>query len=256
MPRFSLIAPLLVLAACSRTPAPAVAVPARPDAIITHREPASDSARRAAAAVDSADDARDARAPLGMPAPLPAAAADSFLVRFSTSKGDFDVMLRTHWAPLGVARVHEAVSAGYYDRARFFRSLRGFVVQFGIAADPAVTAEWRVRRIPDDPVAQSNRRGTLVFAAGSEDTRTVQLFVNLRDNARLDSYGFAPLGEVVNGMDVVSAIYTGYGEGPPSGTGPSQGAISREGEAMLARDFPLLDQIRTARIIRSWPGGR
>lgn len=256
MPRFLSVAVPFLLLACSRTPEPMVAVPARPDAIITRREPAGDSAARRAAAVDSADDARDARAPLGMPAPLPPAAADSFLVRFSTTEGDFDVMLRSSWAPLGVARVHEAVSAGYYDRARFFRSLRGFVVQFGIAAEPAMTAEWRVKRIPDDSVAQSNRRGTLVFAAGGEDTRTVQLFINLRDNARLDSYGFAPLGEVVSGMDVVSAIYTGYGEGPPSGEGPSQGAISREGEAMLARDFPLLDQIRSARIVQSWPGRR
>lgn len=183
------------------------------------------------------------------------AAADSVLVRLSTTRGDIDVMLRRHWAPLGAARVAEAVASGYYDGARFFRALRGFVVQWGIAADSATTAAWRGRAIPDEPVTQTNRRGTLTFAAGGPNTRTVQLFVNLRDNARLDAMGFAPVGEVVAGMDAVDALYTGYGEGAPGGKGPSQGSLSAQGEAYLARDFPLLDQIRSARVVRHWPAG-
>jgi peptidyl-prolyl cis-trans isomerase A (cyclophilin A) len=100
------------------------------------------------------------------PAPAAAGPVDSALVRFTTTKGEFDVMLRAHWAPVGTARVIEAVDAGYYDQARFFRVLRGFVAQFGLAADPAQSAAWRERRIADDPVTQSNRRGTLTFAAG------------------------------------------------------------------------------------------
>jgi len=177
---------------------------------------------------------------------------DSTLVRFTTSQGEFDVMLRASWAPLGATRVRDAVDAGYYDGARFFRALRGFVVQWGISADSARTAEWRGRSIPDDTVRQSNRRGTLTFAAGGPNTRTVQLFVNLRDNARLDAMGFAPVGEVVRGMDVVDALHTGYGEGAPTGKGPSQGTLSAEGEAYLAREFPLLDKVTTARVVRRW----
>lgn len=186
-------------------------------------------------------------------APLPAYQAgvvpDSFVVRLATAKGDLDVMLRRHWAPQGVGRVYEAVHANYYDGARFFRAIRGFVVQFGIAADPAVSAAWRERRIPDDTVRQSNRRGTLVFAAGGPDTRTTQLFFNLRDNARLDALGFAPLGEVIAGLDVMDALFTGYGSGT---TTPSQDRIGAEGEAYLAAEFPLLDRILTARVIRTW----
>lgn len=181
-----------------------------------------------------------------------AAPADSFLVRFATTKGDFDAVFRAHWAPRGAARVREAVDARYYDRARFFRAVRGFVVQWGIAADSATTAGWRGRRIDDDSVRQSNRRGTIAFAAGGANTRTVQLFINLRDNARLDALGFAPAGEVVAGLDVVDALHTGYGDAPPTGQGPPQGRISAEGEAFLAREFPLLDQIRTARVVRVW----
>ena len=183
------------------------------------------------------------------------AAADSVLVRFSTTKGDIDVMLRRSWAPNGAPRVAEAVAAGYYDNARFFRALRGFVVQWGIAADTVTGNRWRARRIPDDTVRESNRRGTVTFAAGGANTRTVQLFINLRDNARLDATSFAPVGEVVRGMDVVDALYTGYGEGAPAGNGPTQGKIGAEGEAYLAKDFPLLDQIRAARVVRGYPLG-
>ena len=178
------------------------------------------------------------------------AAADSVLVRFATTKGDIDVMLRRSWAPNGAPRVAEAVAAGYYDDARFFRALRGFVVQWGIAADTAASKRWSARRIPDDTVRESNRRGTVTFAAGGANTRTVQLFINLRDNARLDATSFAPVGEVVRGMDVVDALHTGYGEGAPAGKGPTQGKIGAEGEAYLAKDFPLLDQIRAARVVR------
>jgi len=159
------------------------------------------------------------------------------------------VMLRRSWAPRGAERVSRVVASGYYDGARFFRALRGFVVQWGIPADTARRSEWSAR-IPDDTVRESNRRGTVTFAAGGANTRTAQLFVNLRDNARLDAMGFAPVGEVVRGMDVVDALHTAYGEGAPAGQGPTQGRISAEGEAYLAREFPLLDRIVRARVVR------
>jgi peptidyl-prolyl cis-trans isomerase A (cyclophilin A) len=184
------------------------------------------------------------------------AAADSVLVRFVTTKGDFDVMLRRAWAPQGAVRVGQVVASGYYDGARFFRALQGFVVQWGIPADTARAREWS-RRIPDDTVRETNRRGTVTFAAGGPNTRTAQLFVNLRDNARLDALGFAPVGEVVRGLEVVDQLHTKYGEGAPNGAGPSQGKIAAEGEAYLAREFPLLDRIVRARVVRVFaPGDR
>ena len=196
-----------------------------------------------------------ARPPQPAATPVPAyvyaagVVPDSFVVRLATTKGDIDILLRKHWAPLGVGQFYEAVHANYYDRARFFRSIRGFVVQFGLAADPAASTQWRSRTIADDSVLQSNRRGSVVFASGGPNTRTVQMFINLRDNARLDGLGFPPIGEVIAGLDIVDALYTGYGDGP---TGPSQDRITREGEVYLAASFPLLDQITTARIIRAW----
>jgi peptidyl-prolyl cis-trans isomerase A (cyclophilin A) len=200
------------------------------------------------------------RAPQPVVAPQPAyvyaagVVPDSFIVRLATTKGDVDILLRKHWAPLGVGQFYEAVHANYYNGARFFRAIRGFVVQFGIAAEPAASTQWRARTIADDSVRESNRRGSVVFASGGPNTRTVQLFINLRDNARLDGLGFPPIGEVIAGMDFVDALYTGYGDGA---TAPDQNRLNREGEAYLAENFPLLDQIITARIVRSWgPVGR
>jgi len=181
---------------------------------------------------------------------VPNFAPDSALVRISTTKGDIDVMLRGHWAPNGSRQAYEAFARNYYDGARFFRTIRGFVSQFGIAADTASTNAWRGRTIADDPVVTSNRRGTLVFASGGPNTRTVQLFFNLRDNARLDALGFPPIGEIVRGWDTLDSLYAGYGDGA---TAPDQGRLNREGETYLAAEFPLLDKINRARVIRVWP---
>ena len=173
-----------------------------------------------------------------------------FRVRFETSKGPFVVEVRREWSPNGADRFHDLVRLRFYDGARFFRALKDFVVQFGIAGDPAVQAQWRSSVILDDPPKQSNKRGTLTFATSGANSRTTQLFVNLGDNARLDSRGFTPLGEVVEGMEVFGRIYFGYGEGAPRGTGPEQGRIEQEGNAYLEREFPRLDFIKTARIVK------
>lgn len=189
-------------------------------------------------------------APEPAPPPYtPGIVPDSFVVRLSTSRGDVDAIIRRHWAPLGAAQFYDLVSTGYYDGARFFRSIRGFVTQFGLAADPALSAQWRTKTIADDPVLQSNRRGSLVFASGGPGTRTTQMFVNLRDNARLDAMGFPPIGEVVRGIDAIDSVYTGYGDGA---NGPQQNRIGTEGEAYLAANFPLLDRIVVAKVVRAW----
>ena len=175
-------------------------------------------------------------------------APDSYKVHFDTSKGAFILEVNRSWAPLGADRFYTLVKSGFYDGARFFRVLPGFVVQFGIAADPAVSARWRNANLPDDPVSQSNRPGTITFATGGPNTRTTQVFINLADNARLDSSGFSPFGSVTQGMDVVAQLYSGYGEGAPNGSGPAQPQAEAEGNAYLEREFPKLDYIKKATI--------
>jgi peptidyl-prolyl cis-trans isomerase A (cyclophilin A) len=179
-----------------------------------------------------------------MTTPTPA----RFQVKFETTRGDFVVEVERDWAPQGAARFHELVTNGYYDDQRFFRVLKGFVVQFGIHGDPATAAAWRSKKIDDDPVKSSNVPGAVTFATAGPGTRTTQVFINSGDNAQLDRMGFAPFGRVTQGMDVVDKLYSGYGEGAPRGQGPEQGRIQGEGNAYLDRDFPKLDRIVKASI--------
>lgn len=176
-------------------------------------------------------------------------APDQFRVRFSTTKGDFIVAVTREWAPLGADRFYNLVKSGYFDEVTFFRVLDGFMAQFGIHGDPEVNAAWEPARIPDDPVRQSNSRGFISFATAGPDTRTTQLFINYADNSRLDGMGFSPLGRVVEGMDVVDSLYSGYGEGAPRGGGPSQALIKSQGNSYLRREFPRLDYIRRADLL-------
>jgi peptidyl-prolyl cis-trans isomerase A (cyclophilin A) len=192
--------------------------------------------------------------PLVAPAPqgLDAAGPDSFTVRFTTSRGAFDVKVHRDWSPRGADRIHWLVNHGFYDGVRFFRVVPNFVVQFGMPGDTTVNRLWTDRRFADDTVARGNVRGTMTFATGGPNTRTTQLFINLKNNQRLDPLGFSVVAQVVAGMEVVDSLYQGYGDGPPRGKGPSQDLIAKQGEAYLARDFPKLDQVVTARVIQSW----
>ena len=177
------------------------------------------------------------------------AAPDSFDVAFETGKGQFVVRAYRPWAPLGVDRFHYLVSNGYYDRVKFFRNIEDFMVQFGIHGEPAVNSAWRDLTIPADSVRQSNTVGMVTYAMGQRtDTRTTQLFINKRNNASLDGLGFAPIGRVISGMDVVMKLFEGYGEGAPRGVGPEQGRLQAEGNRYLNTAFPQLDSIITARI--------
>lgn len=167
-----------------------------------------------------------------------------YRVKFDTSRGAFVVDVVRAQAPHGADFLYDLIKGHFFDGARFYRVVPGFVVQWGYAADPAVTSRW-TRTIPDDPVRASNERGSITFAATSEpNSRSTQLFINYGNNARLDRLGFAPFGKVVTGMDVVDHIYPGYGESP------DQGRISEAGNGYLTKAFPKLDYIKTARLVR------
>lgn len=187
------------------------------------------------------------------PGSLKLKAPEVYKVKFTTTKGIFVVEVTRAWAPLGADRFYNLVKYGYFTDASFFRVLPNFVVQFGINAKPALNTVWQNARIQDDPVKQSNKRGTLTFATGGPNTRTTQLFINFGDNVALDSQGFAPFGQVVEGMNVVDQFYSAYGEGAPQGNGPEQGLIQNEGKPYLDKNFPKLDSIKTAVILRVAP---
>jgi len=182
-------------------------------------------------------------------AAMHARAPATFRAHFETSAGDFVIEVHRDWAPRGADRFFNLVRSGYYDDVRFFRVISGFMVQFGIHGDPTVSAAWRDQLIVDDPVRRTNLRGMVSFATAGPGTRTTQVFINYGSNDRLDAMGFAPFGQVVEGMDVVDRLYAGYGEGAPGGRGPNQGRIQTEGNAYLQRDFGKLDYVRRASIV-------
>jgi peptidyl-prolyl cis-trans isomerase A (cyclophilin A) len=187
------------------------------------------------------------------PALLKDKAPDQYQIKFTTTRGDFTVTVTRAWAPVGADRFYNLVKHHFYDNASFFRVLPGFVVQFGISAYPPVSAAWRKTEIKDDPVSQSNQRGYLVFATAGKDTRTTQVFINLADNKRLDSMGFAPFGQVTEGMNVVEMMYEGYGEGAPQGAGPDQSQIEAQGKPYLDKGWPKLDYIKTTTLLTTTP---
>jgi len=177
------------------------------------------------------------------PASFQVHAPATFNVTFDTTKGPVVVEVHRDWAPIGADRFYELVKSGFFDGCRFFRVVPNFVVQFGIAGDPAVTRKWKDANLVDDPVLRHNVRGTLVYAkTGAPNSRTTQLFINLVDNSRLDADGFAPFATITSGMDAVDAIYAGYGEAP------QQPLIESQGNAYLQPQFPKLDYVRKATI--------
>ncbi len=187
---------------------------------------------------------------LSNPAALRETAPATYKARFETSKGGFVIDVTREWAPNGADRFFNLVKNGFYDGVRFFRVLDGFMAQFGINGDPAISAKWRDARISDDPVRQSNRRGFVTYAMAGPNTRTSQVFINFGDNSALDKQGFSPFGQVSSGMNVVDTLHSGYGEGAPRGQGPDQGRVQMEGNAYLTKNFPRLDFVKKATITK------
>jgi peptidyl-prolyl cis-trans isomerase A (cyclophilin A) len=181
------------------------------------------------------------------PSSLKAKAPETFTAKFTTTKGDVVIRVHRGWAPLGADRFYNLVRAGFFTDAAFFRVIPGFMAQFGISAKPDVAAAWKNANLPDDRVVESNLRGRITFATAGPNTRTTQLFINYGNNAGLDAQGFAPFGEVIEGMDIVDKINPEYREQP------DQGRIQAQGKAYLDRSFPRLDRIVSAVIVPAAP---
>jgi peptidyl-prolyl cis-trans isomerase A (cyclophilin A) len=220
---------------------PKSAEPAKPAETAPGAAPASSTAP-AAAAVPHGDDPSLLR-----PARLKEQAPDKYQVRFDTTRGVFTVTVTRAWAPIGADRFYNLVKHHFYDNAAFFRVVPGFVVQFGISSYPKVSAAWKGSDIQDDPVTQTNKRGYLTFATAGPNTRTTQVFINLKDNERLDTMGFAPFAVVDGtGMNVVEMLYDVYGDAG----GPAQDQMEKQGETYVKKGWPKLDYIKTATLVQ------
>ena len=220
----------------AETPAPAASAPGTPASA-----PAAASAPSPAPTPKPGFDRALLRAAL-----LKDKAPDTFQVKFTTTRGDFTVTVHRDWAPIGADRFYNLVKHHFYDNASFFRVVPGFVVQFGLSAYPPVSAAWDQANIHDEPVTQSNKRGYLTYAkTNSPNTRSTQIFINLKDNPGLDRQGFSPFGVVDGkGMNIVEMLYDQYGD-----NGPEQDQISKLGKPYIDKGWPKLDSIKTATIV-------
>src|ERR1700743_257140 len=232
----------LGFAALAQTPAAAAAPKSSAqNGTTATKKPASGATASHAATYDRA---------LLHPALLKDKAPDTYVVKFVTTRGDFTVTVNRAWAPLGADRFYNLVKHHFYDNAAVFRAVPNFVTQFGISSYPAVTTAWKKTEIKDDPVTQSNKKGALVFATAGPNTRTTQVFINLKDNVFLDKTGFAPFGTVdADGMKVVEMFYDQYGDN----AGIDQEQIEKTGKPYLDKSFPKLDVIKSATIISPSP---
>lgn len=199
-----------------------------------------------AAAQKSSDKPKKVSAPPKKPEKAP----DKYYASFETTKGRFVIEVTRKWAPIGADQFYNLVKSGYYDGAKFFRVVPGFVVQWGLAADPKATANWR-KTLKDEPVVASNLRGYITYAkTGAPNSRTTQVYINLKDNKRLDAMGFAPFGKVVSGLDVVEKFFSGYDGRTPR---DMQYQIEKQGNKYLEREFPKLDSIKKAMVLKKKP---
>ena len=177
-----------------------------------------------------------------------------FRVKFETTAGIFLIEAHRDWSPYGADRFYQLVRTKYFDDSRFFRVVPGRWMQFGINGNPTIAQKQRRITIPDDPLKQHNTRGYVAFSNTGPNTRSTQVYINLGDNtARNDiEAGFAPFGQVVEGMDVVEKLYGGYGERSGGGMRAGhQDQIFEGGNAYLDREYPKLDKLLRVTLMKS-----
>ena len=182
------------------------------------------------------------------PAALTAKAPPLFKAKFDTTKGIIVVDVHRDWSPFGADRFYNLVNNGFFTGVRFFRVIPGFMAQFGINGNPAVNAAWDKVDLKDDPGGKhSNTRGTISYGnTGRPNSRGTQVFINYGDNSRLDAQGFTPFGMVVEGMDAADMLNAEYGSAPQN----AQGRIVAEGNKFLIANYPKLDYVKTASIVK------
>ncbi len=177
-------------------------------------------------------------------------APPAYTARFETSKGNFDIQVTRAWSPQAADRLHQLLTHRFYDNQYFYRVVPNFVVQFG-NIDTIVYKKWEKFKVADEPVLKSNLKGYVSFARDGKETRGNDLFINLKDNVRLDTVspkgvrGYPVLGYVTNGMDVVEKLYSGYG----NKTMDVYDSLSANRKKYLSL-FPQLDSIKKAYIIK------
>jgi cyclophilin family peptidyl-prolyl cis-trans isomerase len=179
-------------------------------------------------------------------------APEYFKARFETTQGNFDIEAKREWSPNGVDRLYQLIKHDFYTDIALYRVLPKFVVQFGIHNDSILNNRWSDVKLKDESVIKSNDSMTISFARGGKESRTTQIFINMKNNPRLDKLdyggvkGFPVIATIINGMETVQKFYANYGPKPAK----EQGQIYTKGNTYLKEKYPKLDYITKAYIIK------
>jgi len=191
-------------------------------------------------------------------ASLPRAHDLASRVSCATTKGPLVMDMRSDWCPLGTPRFLDMVKSKFFStRVSLFRAVPGFIVQTGVAGDPAVNAAWQNKgKIMDDAQWMDPprfMRGYVAFAGSGRNSRTTEFFIAYQHNRLGRAPWEVPCGHLVGDTSyaTMDAFYTGYGDVPAfGGNAPKQQRIYSEGNAYLDKDFPKLDYILSCDIIQ------
>ena len=179
-------------------------------------------------------------------------APEEFRARFETTQGNFDIYAKRSWSPNGVDRLYTLIKHNYYVEMPIFRVVPNFVAQFGIHKDSLVNKAWNNFTLKDEPVIAKNDSMSISFARGGVNTRTNQIFINLKKNNRLDTLrysgvtGFPVVAKVTNGFENVLKFYDKYGDK----LGFRQDSIQKYGNSFIKRKYPKVDFINKAYILK------
>ena len=177
-------------------------------------------------------------------------APENYIARFETTKGNFDIEVKREWSPKAADRLYQLIKYKHFTDGVFYRVIPEFVAQFG-SGDTLSKKAWNRFNVPDEKVILGNSKGTLSFARSAKETRTTDLYINLKDNFRLDTLnynevvGFPAFGKVISGMDVVAQIYSGYGS-----ESASKQKLLYTDRKKYFEEFPKLDIIQKVYFIR------
>ncbi len=179
-------------------------------------------------------------------------APDYFKARFETTQGNFEIEAKREWSPKGVDRLYQLIKHEFYTDLPIFRVVPKFVAQFGIHNDSLTNQSWNGVGVEDEPNIVSNKKGTISFARSGPKTRTSQIFINLKDNSRLDGLeysgvkGFPVVAKVISGMENVEKFYDKYGDE----LGRKQDSIQTHGNKFIKNNYPEIDFIIKAYLIK------
>jgi len=199
--------------------------------------------------------------------------SQEYKVQFKTTAGSFNATLDRALSPNGVDRFVELVKDGFFTDMLFYRVLPGFLIQFGVAADPAQHRKWdyalgpdgekiwQNQPLADEPNRAQFRAGSISFAGAGENTRSCHLFIAMEpygsrvlgSGPHETTIGFVDGGSdrrvgLGDGLEVMDRIcrkrtHNGYPD-----TGFLQEALIKDGN-VAAAEYPELDRIESVEMI-------